>query len=83
MLDFAYIGDLGQILRRKDNWEAAFSVVFRDPKESEVLIGRLAGFRQETMHFRPLSDHEFLYLTVACQWIVQCLDHAVDGSNGR
>jgi hypothetical protein len=69
-LTYSYIGDLRQIILRRDNWERCFKRCFRDKSEAGVWLQKVDEYRQPVMHFRPLDDNDFLFLMAACRWVI-------------
>lgn len=69
-LTYSYIDELRQIILKRDNWRACFQSFFPNTAEAEVWMNKVSEYRQPTMHFRALSEDDFLFLTAACRWLL-------------
>jgi hypothetical protein len=72
VLQFTYIGQLLQLMVANEAWEM-FKPMFRDRRELEDIIGKIAPVRNDTAHFRTVSVQQLRSCQVACEDLTRLL----------
>lgn len=76
---YADFSDYVQIITRKDNWAELFESIFSSQIDLQASFYRLQPLRISTMHARPISQEDFLLLTVETNRILRAIGK-IDGA---
>jgi hypothetical protein len=80
-LAYATLGELKEIIIRRDNWSECFSEVFGDQDDFRLNLGRLIFLRNEVAHSRPIAHDEFVELLTVSKRIIRLIN--ADSSRRR
>ena len=73
LIDYADFTDYVQIISRKDNWNDMFKPIFKRESSIQESFQRLHPIRICTMHARPITQDDELYLYVETKRILKAI----------
>jgi hypothetical protein len=73
LICYADFTDYTQIIVRKDNWNGVFEPIFRRRESVQESFNRLFPLRICTMHARPLTDEDVLFLHVEVRRLLRAI----------
>lgn len=66
MLEFAYLGQLGDLMKSGKSW-ALFRDMYRDTRELEDMLRDVNPVRNEFAHFRSVPNRELDRCRIRCE----------------
>jgi hypothetical protein len=80
VLDFAYLGQLSQLITANEAWEL-FRSAFTDKRQVEDLCKAIVPVRNDRAHFRSVPDQELLRCRVATTDLAKALKRLSQTAN--
>jgi len=74
LIDYADFTDYERIICRQDNWKAVFGPIFDRPESVRESLQRLHPIRICTMHARPITQDDELFLYVELRRLGQAIE---------
>lgn len=65
---YAHFDDYRAIIKKKENWSGVFCRIFVKDHEFETMFDWLCAIRPPVQHTRPISQVDFMQLTIASSW---------------
>ena len=73
LIAYADFTDYEKVLCRRDNWCGVFAVFFKRPENVQEMFQRLYPLRLDTMHARPITQEDELFLYVETRRLVKVI----------
>ena len=73
LVAYADFNDYVQVVCKRDNWEQVFGRFFERRETIRESLQRLQPIRNDTMHARPITQHDELLLHVESKRIMRCI----------
>ncbi len=67
-IEYADLGDLKDLIVKKDNWEEAFSSIFRSQEILEGEFIKMEPIRKDIAHSRDVDEDDFLFFINSARW---------------
>ena len=69
ILDFAYLGQLCELMKSRQSW-ALFKDMFRDVREFEDKVKDILPVRNDSAHFRRVPERELMRCKLSCEDLI-------------
>ena len=80
LVAYADFTDYESVICKRDNWREVFSKYFRRPESIRESLQRLYPIRLDTMHARPITQEDELFLVVEVRRVFKVISSSENGT---